>query len=476
MQLVRHAPRPLRVVVVDPAERPGRGLAYRTADPDHRLNAPTFGHSLLPDDAWHLSRWVVAHRLRESDPECLRPDGTVYLRRGDFGRYLEATFDAHRQGAASGSVIEHRRARAVALSAPREPLAVHLDDGTALAAAQVLLATGNPPLRWPAVLSDTLRGHPALVADPLNTPLPELDPHARVAVLGAGLTALDQLSTLVRRGHRGPITVLSRSGRRPRGAGPLAGALATVQRLEDLDSLPPQAMMARLSGPPPAWLQGPLTVRHWTRALRRRIAELQAAGGAWQHGFDELRDAVWQLWPQLPAAEQRRYLQRLRGWYEVHRFRTPPANDELVAQAPIAWRSGRLVQARADGPAIEITWQPPAGAPVRAGFDLLINCTGLDVSGGHAANPLLAAAEAKGRLRPDACGLGYAVDAMCRAIDATGHADPRLRLYGPPTLGSHGDPAGAIFIGAQVWRTLPALWADINEASWAASGEPGVVG
>ncbi|MBL8334356.1 MAG: FAD/NAD(P)-binding protein, partial [Rubrivivax sp.] len=144
VQLVRHAPRPLRVVVVDPAERPGRGLAYRTADPDHRLNAPTFGHSLLPDDAWHLSRWVVAHRLRESDPECLRPDGTVYLRRGDFGRYLEATFDAHRQGAASGSVIEHRRARAVALSAPREPLAVHLDDGTALAAAQVLLATGNP--------------------------------------------------------------------------------------------------------------------------------------------------------------------------------------------------------------------------------------------------------------------------------------------------------------------------------------------
>lgn len=457
---MRHLPRPLHVVVVDPSERPGRGLAYRTSDPDHRLNAPTFGHSLLPDDAWHLSRWVVAQGLRESDPESLRPDGTVYLRRSDFGRYLEATFDAHRQGAATGSSIEHRRARAVALSAPGDPLSVRLDDGTALPAAAVLLATGNPPLRWPSSLDESLRGHPGVVADPLAGPLPQVEAFARVMVLGAGLTALDQLSTLARRGHRGPVQVLSRSGRRPRGPGPLAGALATVRRLEDLDTLPPTAMMAKLALPVPDWLQAqPRTVRHWTRALRQRIAEVQAAGGAWQHAFDELRDAVWQLWPTLPAAEQRRFLARLRGWYEVHRFRSPPANDELVAGAATAFRAGRLLGARADGTAIEVAWVERGGVVRQAQVDLLVNCTGLDVAGGHAANPLLADAQARGWIRPDACGLGYEVDAQCRAVGADGRAHDALRLFGPLTLGSHGDPAGAIFIGGQVWRALPSLQA-----------------
>src|SRR6056297_2976251 len=60
VQLVRASAGPVNVTIVEPKARLGRGLAYSATDPDHRLNAPTFVHSLIPEDAWHFHRWVLA--------------------------------------------------------------------------------------------------------------------------------------------------------------------------------------------------------------------------------------------------------------------------------------------------------------------------------------------------------------------------------------------------------------------------------
>ncbi|MFO1327835.1 MAG: FAD/NAD(P)-binding protein [Rubrivivax sp.] len=465
VQLLRHGPPALRLTLVDPAERPGRGLAYRTADPDHRLNAPSFGHSLLPDDAWHFSRWIVQQRLREQDPESVQADGTVYVRRVDFGRYLEETLAAQSQ-AAGAPAFEHRRAMAVALSPRGQAPAVQLDDGRWLAADLVIVATGNPPPRRPREIGPALATHPALHADPIgDARLHTVDRDAAVLVLGSGLTALDQLSTLLRQGHRGPLTVLSRHALQPRPNASPQGALAAVRRLEDLDALPPDAFVQRFAAAPPVWVdrQAP-AVRAWLRALRRRVRQVQAAGGPWQAAFDELRDAVWQLWPLLPAAEKRRFLQRLRPWYDVHRFRSPPPNDVRVAPAlargQLRFVAGRLLAVRAEGAALVVRWQPPgAAAAVEQPVQALVNCSGLDTAAMIGANALLASGCALGRLRPDPCGLGVEVDAQCSALDADGRPDPGLRVLGPPSAGRFGDPLGAVFIGAQVQRVLPDLLA-----------------
>jgi uncharacterized NAD(P)/FAD-binding protein YdhS len=88
-------------------------------------------------------------------------------------------------------------------------------------------------------------------------------------------------------------------------------------------------------------------------------------------------------------------------------------------------------------------------------FDVVINGTGLDTAAGIAENPLLVDLLAQGVLRWDACSMGLAVDAQCRAIDAAGHAQPDLRVVGPPTFGSFGDPIGALYIGAHIDRITP---------------------
>jgi len=460
------------VTVVDPAPRPGRGLAYRTTDPDHRLNAPSFVHSLLPDDAWHFSRWCLDQGLLNQDPQALQADGTAYLRRADFGRYLEDTLQAHSHWPATGSRITHVRDTAVGLvdscrdGAQGAAPTVATASGLSLPANLLLLATGNPAPHLRPPFAPALAQHPAVLENPwLANALPGLAPQARVLVVGAGLTAMDVLSTLLQRGHRGPIVVVSRHGLRPRPQGPVPAVLAQAQSLDALASLPPGVVLARLAGPVPPFLAAPAVppqVRVWLRALRAEIARVQATGGLWYPAFDDLRDAVWRLWPTLPAAQKRRFFSKLRTWYDVHRYRAPPPNQALVdtsvAQGRIQFVAARLhaVQAAPQGPAIQVQLQQRGDAASRTEhFDQVINCSGLDDNADLAANPLLQALHSSGWLRRDASGSGFEVDADCRAFGADGQAQDHLRLIGPPTLGSCGDPIGAMFIGAQIHRMLP---------------------
>ncbi len=464
IQLVRRTTQPLHVTIIDPAEHPGRGLAYRTLDPDHRLNAPSYVHSLMPDDAWHLSRWVQAEGLLEQDPQARRPDGGVYLRRGDFGRYIEQTLQQHGDWPATGSHITHLRDTAVGLSAPGDPLCVTTAGGRSLPADLLFVATGNPLPRLQRPFDPALATHHGVIENALdNTRLNAIDPDARVLLVGAGLTALDVLSTLLRRGHQGEIVVVSRRGLRPRPQGPVPPVLARVRSLEALSALPGGMVLARIAGAAPAFMtQAPATARAWVRALRRRIAEVQAEGGVWYQPFDDLRDAVWQLWPTLPAPEKARFLRKLRTWYDTHRFRSPPHNQEIVDAARdlgrIRFVAGRLqaVAAAGDGQRIEVQWKPAGETAVKIeAFDAVVNCTGLDAVAGLSANPFLVAAGRQGWIRPDACGLGFEVDAQCRAVGSDGSVRPDMRLVGPPTVGSFGDPIGAMFIAAQIHRMLP---------------------
>jgi len=198
----------------------------------------------------------------------------------------------------------------------------------------------------------------------------------------------------------------------------------------------------------------PPSVRKLLRALRRRIAEIEAAGGEWQTAFDELRDVVWRFWPAIESADKRRFLRRLRHWYDVHRFRAPPQNVALVEAAELAgivrYRTLRIMGAEAMNGCIAVDGEP---------YDAVVNCTGLDPAAGAADNPVLAAMLERGILTCDPSGLGFSVDAECRPLGRGGAPHERLRVLGPPTAGTFGDPLGAPFIVPQVRRALPGMLA-----------------
>lgn len=75
---------PLALVLLDPSPEAGRGTAYATRDPRHRLNVPAGGMSCYPDEPGHFTRWLCRH----GEPTV---NGADFATRYRYGAYLADT-------------------------------------------------------------------------------------------------------------------------------------------------------------------------------------------------------------------------------------------------------------------------------------------------------------------------------------------------------------------------------------------------
>ena len=464
LQLVRRCPDPVAITIIEPRPQVGPGLAYSATDPDHRLNGTPATHWLDPSAPWEFQAWCDERGIVVHDPEARTPEGRIFARRADFGAFIAEQVHAN-AARPNGSTIRHLRTLARGASHVSESWQVSTADGNVLASDLLLVATGNPNPRLPSPFAASLDAHPSIVLDPL---IPDwrlaIPKSARVLVLGSGLTALDAVSTLLRTGHDGPITVVSRRGLRPRPQRP---------PIELPVATSPTWVLERIEGDVPVFVKAAgrtPSLRTLMKGLRMHISETVAQGATWHAAFDDLRDVVWQVWPTLPVQEQKRFLRQLRTWYDAHRFRAPPQNDAMLREAEregrVAFLAARIHRAEADaaGGPVEIGLTE-RGAKVErsAAFDVVVNCTGLDPQGRVNDNPFLGSLLDSGYMCIDACGIGIAVDAQCRAIGTDGRAEASLRVIGPPTLGTFGDQLGGAFIAAQIHRIVPDLLATFNE-------------
>ena len=438
IHLLRHGTFPMRICIVEPREHLAEGLAFSSPHTDHRLNGPASGHSLLLDDAQHLTQWCERTNLLSSDPEAA-VGGALFIRRREFARYVRETLAALVRSCGCGISVTHLRDEAIELADDGDHYRVSTRNSGTIASNMVIVATGNPPRAVPAPLQSLL-GTQLLLPDPYELErLQKVQREACVLVVGTGLTAMDVVCTLIRQDHLGPITLVSRRGLRPR---PHPGP-----------GSPASNIPARIHGPPPDYtLVGAPGVRRWLAGLRRSINASVSQGKAWQVSFDELRDVVWKLWPRLPTKEQRRFDRLLRPWYDAHRFRIPGPTDAIVrlaeARGQLHLEKGRIGAVRTQDGRVIVKF---GDRPERA-FDAIVNATGFEMSGRPA---LLSAAIDAGLLLPAAAGAGLRVDENCCALNAEGMVQPFLRIVGPPTAGVFGDPVGTIFISAHIARVLP---------------------
>lgn len=454
VQLVRASATPLQVAVVEPREELGYGMAYSSEDPDHRLNGLPDNHMVDPLDPAALQRWYEDSGAAAADPGARAPDGGLFIRRRDFGRFVCASVRAHPS-------IRHERTLAIGALAHPHGLAVRTANGKSIESDLVVVATGHALARPPPPLA-ALAGHAGVIEDPaVLARVRAIAPDARVLVIGSGLTALDILSTLVRSGRSGRITVVSRHGLSPRSQRP--------RPAPDPDA---PTLLERINGPVAPFLieaGNPPSVRGLLRALRARVAEVRSRGQTWHAAFDDLRDVLWKIWPNVEPTEKRRFQRLLRAWYDAHRFRSPPQNEAMVRSAEerglVEYRAARIASAQAVQGKAALQVELIARTTLRRhteAFDAIVNCTGSDAGSGVRENPFLASLVASGLARPDPAGMGIAVDRHYRAIRADGTVNDRVRVIGPPSAGTFGDPFGAIFIASHVRRMLPEALATLH--------------
>ena len=425
---------PLVIDVVAPEAEIGRGIAYGTVDPAHRINVPTDKMSLFPDDPDHLTRWLFDHGVLP-DRSSTDVNGHHYVPRKAYGDYAA---DAVRQTLAASPLVRlrHHRRRATAIRAQGSGWVVDLSDDGCIDADGVLLCCGHAPPSPPSNVTAEAARHPGYIANPwAEAAFASIRSRDSVLVVGTGLTMADVIASLDRQGHEGPVTAISRRGllARPQGL-----FLSDIAFLDDEPA--PASALALL------------------RLTRRRVRELGPAIG-WQPIMDALRFQLQQIWTALPPREQHRAVRRLLPFWEVHRFRVAPQIHDLlnreIGRHRLTVETAGLNSLEVRDRRLAATIRPRSGAPETRRYDHVVLCTGPGRR--LKADPLLKGLIERGLARPDAISLGIAVDSESRVLPSEGRAHADFWALGPITRGSFGEMTGAPDIIRHIMRIAPLL-------------------
>ncbi|MEU6823712.1 FAD/NAD(P)-binding protein [Streptomyces atriruber] len=198
---------PGTIRVFEPSPHLWRGRPYGPDLDAVRVNVPPGISSIRHGDTGHYTDWLGERAADHID----RLLGLPVVPRALYGEYLTHTAEkAVAALAEQGRRVEVVPARVTGVTRHGSRLVLRTADNRAYAATQVALCvgTGSPPDPY------GLAGTPGHIADPypLASTLDQVPAESDVAVIGSGLTAVDVVVALAARGHRGRITLLSRTG------------------------------------------------------------------------------------------------------------------------------------------------------------------------------------------------------------------------------------------------------------------------
>jgi uncharacterized NAD(P)/FAD-binding protein YdhS len=297
------------VLLIDPADLLGRGVAFGTSDERHLLNVPASGMSALPEDPGHFVAW----RGRQ-DPD--RPsEPWDFAPRRQFARYLHETLTDAVSAGAGYATLRQVRAHAVAVRRAGAGAVIVTDEGRELAADAVVIATGLPVAghAWaPAELSSSA----FFVPDPWAPGALEVIRRDRcgpaaVLLVGTGLTMVDVALSLAGTGGRYDrvLQAISRSGRLPRthAKGPKLAAIPDVSEWGD-------------------------TLAEFRERVGRHVGDVVRTAGDWRPAMDGLRVQVSTLWNRMSEPDRIAFLAEDAGRWNVLRHRMPRSSAATLHQ------------------------------------------------------------------------------------------------------------------------------------------------
>lgn len=417
--LHRAAPHRHDIVIVEPRGEIGRGLAYDSSDPAHRINVPAMKMNLDFDEEGHFEQWLIAQGYPARDPASVVADVHLFPARTAFGDYVNAHVRE------LGPAVTHRQTKARAVVPDRGGYRVACDNGEDIHADALVLTMCHTPPQLPSSLA-ALRDHPRLVANPWQPDaLRGIAPDARVLIVGTGLTMADIVASLDNQGHRGPITAVSRRGLRSQ-----THAAREMEPFGDFAGDPARTTLALL------------------RHVRRNIADAAQQGLSWHPVLDQMRLQGTEIWRALPVSERAKLIRHLRPFWDTYRFRiAPQVNDVIVrriANGTLAILAASLRANAIAEDAIAVDLRARRSAQwQRRTFDAVVLATGPAHGTVFDGNPLLGQIRDAGLARPDSLGLGIDVDLEGRAVGADGQATGPLFVVCPLARGTFGELMGA---------------------------------
>ena len=395
---------PVRIAIVERADRLGRGVAYSTTNPRHLMNVPASTLGALAGRPGHLVEWCA----EQGEPI----DGRAFVGRPLFGRYLVALLrDA---SAAAPMAPLELRDEAVAVTEESGRLRVALAGGGALDAGRVVLATGTPPAsdlrlaagRWPA---DPAR----YLTDPWAPGALEGLAGDDILMLGIGLTTVDVALRLTELRPAARLVAVSRTGLMP-----------VTHRW------PEGAIDVGYRPPPPG-----TTLREQARAFRAATLAAHEQGADMRDVVDAMRPYTSAVWQGLADADRRRFLRRYARYWLINRSRMAPAAsgwiDELRRAGRLRVVAAAVVSVDEGGGRLAVGLRPRGGGKVEIlHVDAIVNGAGPSDSPFRADSPLYCHLRESGLARPHPLGLGIDTGPGGAVLGAGGRPSEALYTIG----------------------------------------------
>jgi uncharacterized NAD(P)/FAD-binding protein YdhS len=402
------------IVIFERQPRIGRGVAFGTECPDHILNIPAGRMSVFADQPDDFCQWLNrTHGMADCADR--------FVARGLYGEYLEQRLRESME-ACRGVSLKRITGTVISIRANDVEAAITTEAGETFHARMTVLATGNCPPAHPAPLS-ALSHHPSITFAWNANALDGIPDNGSVLLLGNGLTAIDQVIALKRRGFQGSMFMLSR-----RGLLPETHAAAASW---------PSEWTGRLNG----------SVRRLVSEVRRQIETASLEGVDWRGVIDGLRPESQRIWSGLSTKEKRRFLRHLRPWWESVRHRVPQGARlvlaEIIEQGRLSVFAGRLVDVRDALDVIDakdeldVIIRERGAATIRTlHVHRIVNCTGPGTETHFRTDPLMQSLLRAGLGRLDAVRMGLDINENGALIGAAGQTSEMLYAIGPLRRGS----------------------------------------
>lgn len=274
----------------DPSPHKFRGLAYSTARKEHLLNVRADKMGVTPDEIDGFYTWLVKNNYSYAPHD--------FVPRKIYGAYLQEIAVASQQLALQKDIaLKFVDIWVENIEKNEDCYRINSEYDVK----KLVLATGN-----------------RLPDNPFAFDFAAFDKTKPVAVVGTGLTSVDTIMSLLKNGHTGGITAISRNGLFPQPHPALPHpAHKTGLRPENFKG-------QRLSG--------------FFRLIKK---EIQAP---WQAGIDALRPMTQGLWDALSTKDKIRFVKRGLTWWNIHRHRMAESIHNTL-QAAIKSGQVRIEQA-----------------------------------------------------------------------------------------------------------------------------------
>ena len=283
--LTRAGIEPVNIVIAEPRELLGEGLAYQTRDELHRLNVPTGRLSAIEDLPDDFMEWSSAPSYS-------------FMERRTYSTYL--------RGHLSGEIRHLREFVTELKPEANEKVLATYSSGLQESFDAVVLSMGLGEARIPEFLKG-VPDSPRIIKDVWDgKPLPE---GRTLLCFGTGLTFIDIALTHLARDPRNMVIAISGSGNLPERhersqIAPFTPTLSDVDTLEKLRSY------------------------------------LAGAGESWREAVDGLRPIMEAMWRTFTPEEREEFL-RTDGsnWFRRRHRIAPEVGDRVDAEI----RAGRIV-------------------------------------------------------------------------------------------------------------------------------------